>query len=124
MILIVPYKLSWPAEFTAIGAEVRAALGKTALAVHHIGSTSVPGLAAKDVIDIQVTVADLDASLSPLENAGFTLRDNICRDHAPPGKALVPSELEKRYFTRQERPVNLHVRAAGRFNQRYAPSLP
>ena len=121
MVVIVPYKFSWLDEFTVIGAEVRAALGKTALAVHHIGSTSVPGLAAKDVIDIQVTVAALDASLNhPLENAGFTFRDDIRRDHKPPGVTLLPEQLEKRYFQRLERPVHLHVRAAGRFNQRYA----
>ena len=121
MIHIVPYKASWPEEFTGIGAEVRAALGDTALAVHHIGSTSVPGLAAKDVIDIQVTVADLNIPLErPLEDAGFTFRDDFLRDHIPPGMVLGSKDLEKRYFQRLERPVHLHVRAAGRFNQRYA----
>lgn len=121
MILIVPYKPSWPDEFRSIGVAVRAALGDAALAVHHIGSTSVSGLAAKDVIDVQVTVADLNAPLQrPLERAGFTFRDDIRRDHAPPGTALLPEELEKRYFQQLERPVHLHVRAAGRFNQRYA----
>ncbi len=121
MIRIIRYKTAWPAEFTAIGAEVRVALGNTALAVHHIGSTSVPGLAAKDVIDIQVTVADLDVPLKrPLENAGFTFRDDIRRDHLPPGMTLAPGELEKLYFQRSERPIHLHIRAVGRFNQRYA----
>lgn len=121
VILVVPYKPSWPSEFTAIGAEVRAALGDVALAVHHIGSTSVPGLAAKDVIDVQVTVADLDAPVQrPLENIGFTFRNDVRKDHPPPGMALLPEELEKRYFQRLERPVHLHVRTAGRFNQRYA----
>lgn len=121
VILIVPYKPSWPDEFRSIGAAVRAALGDVALAVHHIGSTSVPGLAAKDVIDVQVTVADLNAPLQrPLERAGFTCRDAIRRDHAPPGTALLPEELEKRYFQQLERPVHLHVHAIGRFNQRYA----
>lgn len=121
MIVIEPYNTAWPGEFSAVGAEVRVALGDTALAVHHIGSTSVPGLAAKDVIDVQVTVADLNAPIQrPLEGAGFTFRPDIRRDHAPPGRALAPEELEKRYFRRRERPVHLHVRAAGRFNQRYA----
>ena len=121
MIVIVPYKPSWSEEFASIGAEVRAALGDTALAVHHIGSTSVPGLAAKDIIDVQVTVADLKVPLKrPLEDAGFTFRNDICKDHAPPGMVLAPGELEKRYFQRLERPVHLHVRAGGRFNQRYA----
>ena len=104
-----------------IGAELRAALGDTALAVHHIGSTSVPGLVAKDVIDVQVTVSDLDAPLrQPLEHIGFIFRDDIRRDHALPGMTLTTGELEKRYFQRLERPVHLHVHATGRFNQRYA----
>ena len=121
MIHIVPYKTAWQEEFTGVGAEIRAALGDTALAVHHIGSTSVPGLAAKDVIDVQATIANLDVLLKrPLETAGFIFRNDIRRDHAPPGMTLGAGDLEKRYFQRSERPVHLHIRAAGRFNQRYA----
>ncbi len=121
MLHIVPYKTSWQGEFAVSGAEIRAAIGNKALTIHHIGSTSVPGLAAKDVIDVQVTVADLNVSLKhPLENAGFTFRDDIRRDHTPPGMTLLPGELEKRYFQRSERPVHLHIRAVNRFNQRYA----
>jgi GrpB-like predicted nucleotidyltransferase (UPF0157 family) len=64
---------------------VRAALGERALRIDHIGSTSVPGLAAKDVIDVQVTVAAL-ADADPLVAAGFPVYA-ITRDHVPPGRS-------------------------------------
>ena len=71
----------WPAEFGRIGTALRAALGGLALRIDHIGSTAVPGLAAKDVIDVQVTVAALDAeaiaaALAPL---GYALRAGVTR---------------------------------------------
>jgi GrpB-like predicted nucleotidyltransferase (UPF0157 family) len=56
---IVPYDERWPDEFAGLAAPLRAALGTLALRIEHIGSTAVPGLAAKDLIDIQVTVATL-----------------------------------------------------------------
>jgi GrpB-like predicted nucleotidyltransferase (UPF0157 family) len=119
MIVIVPYKESWPAEYSAIAAGIRAAAGETAQAVHHIGSTSVPGLAAKDIIDVQITVADLaSADRLPLEAAGF-IRSPHRTDHVPPGLTLPPEQLEKRLFTLAERRANVNVRVAGRFNQRY-----
>jgi GrpB-like predicted nucleotidyltransferase (UPF0157 family) len=119
MIEIVDYRESWPAAFTALGTRLRRQMGDAALAIHHIGSTAVPGLAAKDVIDIQVTVADLNAlPVARIEAAGFTLRD-IRTDHLPPGMSLPPEELEKRFFAGTERAANLHVRRRGRFNQRY-----
>ena len=49
LIEIVDYQPRWPGEFAAIAPRLRAAFGDTALAIHHMGSTSVPGLAAKDV---------------------------------------------------------------------------
>jgi GrpB-like predicted nucleotidyltransferase (UPF0157 family) len=123
MIEIVPYKPSWPLEFREIGSRLRAALGDTALAIHHIGSTSVPGLDAKDVIDVQITVSSLeDANLkAALERAGFVWRTDIDRDHAPPGMTLRDVELEKRYAKAAEsaRPAHVHVRVPGRWNQRY-----
>ena len=59
---IIPYQPAWPAEFQAIAAAQRQALGGLALRIDHIGSTSVPGLPAKDVIDVQVSVAALEAA--------------------------------------------------------------
>jgi dephospho-CoA kinase len=62
---VVPYDPTWPEAFQAIASRVEAALGALAVDVDHIGSTSVPGLAAKDCIDLQVRVTALDqASIS------------------------------------------------------------
>lgn len=120
MIEIVPYRASWPEEFATLGGSLRATLGERALAIHHIGSTSVPGLDAKDVIDMQLTVADLDAPLDePLRRAGFLPKAGFFEDHRPPGMTLKPEELEKRLVGYEGRRVHLHVREAGRFNQRY-----
>jgi GrpB-like predicted nucleotidyltransferase (UPF0157 family) len=57
---IEPYSAAWPCDFVRIARLIRRTLGDRALRIDHIGSTSVPGLAAKDTIDVQVTVADLD----------------------------------------------------------------
>jgi len=120
VIEIVDYRYTWPAEFASIGARVRAALGERALAIHHIGSTAVPGLAAKDVIDLQVTVERLDVPIqAELESVGFARHPTIEQDHCPPGMTLEARELEKRLYSGTERRANLHVRVAGRFNQRY-----
>ncbi len=56
MVTIVPYQLTWPDEFQRLGGVSRGSLADLALRNDHIGSTSIPGLAAKDRIDIQVTV--------------------------------------------------------------------
>lgn len=66
----------WPEDFALLAARIRSALGAAALDVEHVGSTSVPGLAAKPVIDIDLTVADSAdeaAWLPKLEAAGFEL---------------------------------------------------
>jgi GrpB-like predicted nucleotidyltransferase (UPF0157 family) len=60
MIRIVPYDCAWPSLFEAEAARIREAMRGLALRVEHVGSTSVPGLAAKPVIDIQVSVATLE----------------------------------------------------------------
>jgi GrpB-like predicted nucleotidyltransferase (UPF0157 family) len=118
---IVPYRASWPEEFRILGHRIRQAVGNAALAIHHIGSTSVPGLDAKDVLDIQVTVENLQVPLvDALEGIGFRYREGVQRDHCPPGMVLPETELEKRFYKMFERPVQLHVRVQGRFNQRYA----
>ena len=110
----------WPQRFADIGARLRLALGELALRIDHIGSTSVPGLGGKDIIDIQITVADLDdAALGPaVESAALAFRTDIHTDHVPPGRSLEPEELRKRYAKASG--INCHIRQVGRFNQRYA----
>lgn len=120
---IIPYQSEWPAEFAALAKPIRAALGPLALRVDHIGSTSVPELAAKDIVDIQVTVAALDAeaiaaALAPL---GYTIYPGIVGDHIPPGGDPDPEQWRKLYFLPPAhlRPMHLHVRRQGFPNQRY-----
>jgi GrpB-like predicted nucleotidyltransferase (UPF0157 family) len=83
---IVAPSASWQQEFRSLGGVLRDCLGDLALRIGHIGSTSVPGLAAKDIIDIQVTVTELDLdSLAPaLARAGFEHRPGNPGDHRPP----------------------------------------
>lgn len=123
LIEIVDYRESWPIEFEVSAAPIRDALGATALAIHHIGSTSVPGLAAKDLIDIQVTVDELGQSVvGPMTAAGFTFYDHLPVDHQPPGGSYPEAQLRKNTFTQRkgDRRTNIHVRVDGAFNQRYA----
>jgi GrpB-like predicted nucleotidyltransferase (UPF0157 family) len=75
-ITVVPYSGAWPAVYRREEARIRAALGARALAVEHVGSTAVPGLAAKDRVDIDLIVADPadeDAYVPALTAAGLTL---------------------------------------------------
>ncbi|WP_377273363.1 GrpB family protein [Peterkaempfera sp. SMS 1(5)a] len=108
---IVPYDPAWPAMFARWGVALRAALGDAAARIDHIGSTSVPGLAAKPVIDIQISVASLeppDAFLDPLTAMGFVYRvDN--------------PERTKRYFREppKQRRTHVHVRQLGSFSQQF-----
>lgn len=123
-ITIVPYQDRWPGEFSDIARNLRAALGNRALRIDHIGSTAVPGLDAKDVIDLQVTVASLTPAeplIAAIQSAGYTYRDDIQADHPMHGSQSEPAEWEKLYFMSPsgQRPVHVHVRVAGRANQRY-----
>jgi GrpB-like predicted nucleotidyltransferase (UPF0157 family) len=60
MIAIAPYDSAWPSTFVAEAERISRAFGEHALRIEHVGSTSVPGLAAKPVIDIQVSVLSLE----------------------------------------------------------------
>ncbi len=76
-IVLVPYHAGWPELFEAQRQRIEAALGPEARRVEHIGSTAVPGLLAKPIIDVLVTVADIEdeqAWLPPLETVGYVLR--------------------------------------------------
>jgi GrpB-like predicted nucleotidyltransferase (UPF0157 family) len=103
-ILIADYDPRWPTQFLQEAGKVRDALGQKALRVEHIGSTSVPGLAAKPVLDILLVVADSadEASFVPaLEAAGYLLH------------IREPEWYQHRMFKGLGREVNLHVFSSG-----------
>src|SRR6476661_925849 len=113
-IVIVEYRPEWPDEFAAVARPIHEALGDMALRIDHIGSTSVPGLAAKDVIDLQITVRDLTPEMeATLEGAGYT-GYGFTKDHRPPTATGPDRDWEKRFFRpgTDSRPANIHVRRA------------
>lgn len=121
MITIVEYHEDWPDEFREIAGRLRAELGELAVRIDHIGSTSIPGLAAKDKIDTQVTVAQLTPEVEQaILRAGF-VRGSAFADHIPPGGDQNPEHWKKWYFKQSEggRAVHVHVRIVGNPNQRY-----
>lgn len=97
---IVPYNPQWPQRYLAVAADIRATLGERVLELQHVGSTAVAGLAAKDVIDVDLTVADPadeDAYLAPLTRIGYRLT------------VREPDWHEHRCLRLDEPAVNLHV---------------
>ena len=121
---IIPYQTRWPEEFADVAARIHDALGELALRVDHIGSTSVPGLASKDVIDVQVTLRseeDYPAVEHAMKEAGFSHREGVFCDHRPPDTDGPDSDWEKRYFREPEgeKRTHIHVRVQDRPNQRY-----
>ncbi len=122
MVTIHPYQPDWPSLFQEIASTLRQALGRSALRIDHIGSTAVPGLAAKDRIDIQITVATLsDELLSSMLALGLTRYKDLIHDHVPPGADNADQEWEKWLFVQRggRCDANIHVRILGRLNQRY-----
>ena len=111
-IVVVPYDEAWPGEFARVDALVRGALGDLVVSLVHVGSTSVPGLAAKPVIDADLTVPDSgdEAAYVPaLEAVGFHLR------------VREPEWEEHRVLTIEDPHTNLHVFSPGaREPQRHA----
>jgi len=103
---IVDYDESWPERFVVERDRIAAALGSVVRRVEHVGSTSVPGLAAKPVVDIMVTVDDPDddaAFVPALTSAGYVLR---------------VIEPQHRMFRTPERDVHVHVWRAGGKDER------
>ena len=103
-IVFVDYDDAWPALFEGEAQRIRAALGARVLVLEHAGSTSVPGLAAKPVIDIVLAVPDSsneDEYVPALEAKGYELR------------IREPDWYEHRCLMKNEPNVNLHVFSAG-----------
>ncbi len=103
-VVLADYDPAWPAWYDSLAWRVRAALGKRVVALHHAGSTSIPGLAAKPLIDMLLEVADSadEAAYVPdLEAADFVLR------------IREPDWFEHRLLKSAAPPANLHVYTAG-----------
>lgn len=98
------YDPAWPTLYELAEREIRAALGDRVVRLEHAGSTSVPGLAAKPIVDVVLEVADSaseEAYVPPLEVAGYYLH------------IREPDWFEHRLLKRHDRDVNLHVFTAG-----------
>jgi GrpB-like predicted nucleotidyltransferase (UPF0157 family) len=122
MIEICAYNPAWPAEYETQRFSLAELLGELAVRIDHIGSTSVPGLGAKDIIDIQVTVCELSPEITRrMIAAGYQFRADITHDHLPCGADPDPRLWAKLYFMQPpgQRPTHVHVRAAGSPNQIY-----
>lgn len=101
---LVEYDASWPERYVHEAERIQAALGDVAIAIEHVGSTSVPGLAAKPIVDILLIVNDASdepAYVPPLEKLGYVLR------------VREPDWFDHRMFKGANPDVNLHVLPAG-----------
>lgn len=124
-VVIIDHQSRWADEFKTAGAQLRKVLGDSALRIDHIGSTSVPGLGAKDVVDIQITVESLDEMAAFTEKmlaARFLKRGIYQYDCLVGIDDPVDLQLRKMNFREPEgqRRCHLHVRQQGLKNQRYA----
>jgi GrpB-like predicted nucleotidyltransferase (UPF0157 family) len=99
-VVIAEYDVIWPHWYESAAFRIRRALGEKVLQLDHVGSTSVPGLRAKPLIDINLVVADTTdegAYVPPLEAIGYELR------------IREPDWYEHRLLRGYDPPVNLHV---------------
>jgi GrpB-like predicted nucleotidyltransferase (UPF0157 family) len=99
-VTLMPWRREWPARFATERERIATALGERASLIEHVGSTSVPGLDAKPIVDILVAVADpADSQVQvELENVGYVLRVD---------------EDDHRMFRTPERDVHVHLWVAG-----------
>lgn len=105
MIKVIPYRNEWPSMFETEAKLIKQALGDNCIATHHIGSTAVPGLAAKPIIDILPVVKDIlqvNQATSEMEQLGYEAKGEY-------------GMLFRRYFQKggEKRTYNVHVYETG-----------
>lgn len=140
-IAVVDYDPAWPAHFETLRPTIWSAVGAVAIAIEHVGSTSVPGLAAKPIIDIDVvvaTAADVPVAVERLATLGYEHRGNLGVDgreafNGPPGPprhhlyvcvqggAALVNHLMLRSFLRQNSESAAHY---GRLKKQLAAKFP
>jgi dephospho-CoA kinase len=125
---IVGYDPSWPQAAAKLIKRLRFAAGDKALTIDHVGSTAVPGLGAKDVIDLQIGVAsldDADAIADDLRRIGFPALPDCTRD-TPRASDPDPEHWRKRTHRAADpgRWANAHIRVVGSPGWRFALLFP
>lgn len=124
--VVVAYRPEWPERAGRLISVLQESLGGQTDRIDHIGSTAIPGMAAKDVLDLQVSVPDLGPvfrDLDPTLGALGFRRAPYEHDHVPAGRIDRPDQWAKRLWVRRggtEGDVNLHVRRSGSPNERVA----
>jgi GrpB-like predicted nucleotidyltransferase (UPF0157 family) len=106
-VVLVGYDPRWPADFEREADRIRGALGERAARIEHVGSTSIPGLAAKPQVDIQVSVSSFEPEgtlIGPLEAIGYA---NLVDPSTPEHRILYRRRGDDRYG------VNIHVCEVG-----------
>jgi len=131
---LVPADPTWPDQARRIVARLNTTCGHRAVRIDHIGSTAVAGMDAKDVIDVQVTVASPEAAdelTEDLLRAGYPRVEAITSDVPKPDARSTDAEFDhrsdnalwhKRFHASGDpgRPTNIHIRVAGWPNQQFA----
>ena len=131
---LVPYDPAWPDDARRIIARLQTACGSKVLRVDHIGSTAVPGMDGKDVVDIQVTVASLAAAdqiADALAEVGYPRKEHITADVAKPDARSTFADFDhtsdaslwqKRFHGAADpgRPAHIHIRVDGWPGQQFA----
>lgn len=117
---VIPYQTSWPDEYAELVAQLLPAIHKQISRIDHIGSTSIPGMAAKDIIDVQIAVPELTQKfVGTMTHQGYRYHPQL-KDNTPPEADV--SQWQKQVFTEPEgkRRFNIHVRLLGAANMRQA----
>jgi GrpB-like predicted nucleotidyltransferase (UPF0157 family) len=124
-IVIVEYDPAWPSEFVRLRDRAKAALGDVAVAIEHVGSTAVPGLPAKDLIDMVVVVEsddDVNEAIARLQAIGYRARGNLGVEGR---EAFWWPEGEKRHhlYVSPTTSAELHAQVAFRDRLRADPAV-
>ena len=124
--VVVTYRPEWPERAATVISTLAQRLSGLVDRLEHIGSTSIPGMAAKDVLDLQASVPTLGVADERFDDLLGALRlqpSPYRQDHVPAWRRDDPEEWAKRLWTRRGHPdgdVNLHVRRSRSPNERLA----
>lgn len=126
MLKLIPYREEWVKDFEKIKKILIHSTQQKIESIEHIGSTAIPGISAKDIIDVQVgihTFDEIDSLTQDMQNVGFENFPHITMDHAPGHEFddVIPG-WEKRFFKTPTgiRSAHIHVRLLGAKNYEYA----